>query len=218
MTSSPVLPVPDRCITRLWHAQSGTRERVRVRDLSLRAIQISCTPFHPLRRLSLALSSIWMSVAALFFQLYLQPPFMLFFFSKRPVMKPFLASSQKTFSPLNVCLRLTILNFMFLFPCLLFPYFPLLRPHEIGGILPPWASSVSGTGGALVCDCASALHVCLKAASQFGSILNNLQQFSRFIRRSVVHGSMSVPAHFPSGDPLFTPFHTQSNAGHGKRK
>lgn len=78
MTSSPVQLVPDRCITRLWHTQSGTR-RGGVADLRLRAIQISCTPFHPLRCLSLALSSLWMSVLFLFFQLYLQPYFILFF-------------------------------------------------------------------------------------------------------------------------------------------
>lgn len=86
-----------------------------------------------------------------------------------------------------------------------------------GHFLSP-ASSVSGTGGAPVCNCVSALHVCLKVASQFGSIQNNIQQPSRFIRRSVVRGSTPVPAHFPSHSPIFAPFHTWSNACHGNRK
>lgn len=55
------------------------------------------------------------------------------FFFKRPWWSlSQLLYVSKNFFPLNVCLRLTILNFMFLFPCLLFPYFPLLRPHEMG--------------------------------------------------------------------------------------
>lgn len=203
MTSSPVQPVPDRCITRLWHTQSGTR-RGGVADLRLRAIQISCTPFHPLRRLSLALSSLWMSVLFLFFST-VSPALLYTFFLRAPVIEPFSASVRlKKLFPLKVCLHPTILNFMFLFLCLLFPYFP--SP----------ASSVSGTEGAPVCDCVSALHVCLNAASQFGSIQNNIQQPSRFIRRSVVRGSTPLPAHFPSHSPLFTPFHTWPNACHGK--
>lgn len=127
------------------------------------------------------------------------------FFLRAPVIETSSASVRlKKLFPLNVCLRPTILNFMFLFHCLQFPYFP--SP----------ASSVSGTEGAPVCDCVSALHVCLNAASQFGSIQNNIQQPSRFIRRSVVRGSTPLPTHFPSHSPLFTPFHTWPNACHGK--
>lgn len=110
---------------------------------------------------------------------------------------------------------------MFLFPCLLFPYFPPLRPREMGPFSLGGASSVSGTeggGGGGVRLRVGSPCVCLKAASQLGSIQNNIQQASRFIRRSVVRGSTLVPAHFPSHSPLFTPFNTWTNAYYGKKK
>lgn len=197
-------------------AEHGERERVR--DLSLRAIQISCTPFHPPRRLSLALSSLWMSVVALFSQLYLQPPFILDFFSSaRDGAFLSFCTSQKTFS-----LWTSVSAWLFSILCFYSPAcFSLIFPssaHMRWGHFTSPSSSVSGTGGTPACDCVSARHVCLKIAIQFGSILDNIQQLSRFIRRSVVCGSTPVPAHFPSRSPLFTPFHTQSNACHGKRK
>ncbi len=64
--SFQAVPVPDRYISRLRHSQSGTRGK-RVKDLSLRAIQISCTLFHPFHCLSLPLFSFWMSVSFFFF-------------------------------------------------------------------------------------------------------------------------------------------------------
>lgn len=60
------VPVPDRYISRLRHSQSGTT-RKGVKDLSLRAIQISCTLFHPFHRLSLPLFSFWMSFSFFLF-------------------------------------------------------------------------------------------------------------------------------------------------------
>lgn len=60
--SSQSAPVPDRYISRLRHSQSRTRGK-RVKDLKLRAIQISCTLFHPLQCMSLPLFSFWMTVS-----------------------------------------------------------------------------------------------------------------------------------------------------------
>lgn len=53
--SFQAVPVPDRYISRLRHSQSRTRRERESQRVNLRAIQISCTPFHPLHRLSLAL-------------------------------------------------------------------------------------------------------------------------------------------------------------------
>lgn len=116
MTPHSVQPVPDRCITRLRHTQSGTRGR-RVKDLSLRAIQISCTLFHPLHCLSLALFSVWMSVLFFFFS-DVSPVFLYTSSGAMIEPPPSLRYVSKNF-PLNVCLHPTILNFMFLFPSLL---------------------------------------------------------------------------------------------------
>lgn len=158
-----------------------------------------------------------MSVVALYFQLYLQPPFILFFSSARDRAFLSFCSSQKTFFLwTSVSARLFSISCFYSPACfsLIFPF----SAHVRWGHFPSPASSVSGTGGAPVCDCVSALRVCLKAASQFGSILNNIQQLSRFIRRSVVRGSMPIPARFPTYSPFFAPFHTWSNAYHWKSK
>lgn len=136
-----------------------------------------------------------MSVVVLFFQLYLQPPFILSFFpSARDRAFLSFCTSQKTFF-----LWTSVSAWLFSISCFYSPAcFSLIFPfsaHVRWGHFPSPASSVSGTGGAPVCDCVSALYVCLKAPSQFGSILNSIQQLSRFIRRSVVRGS-TVPAPF----------------------
>lgn len=122
MTPHSVQPVPDRCITRLRHTQSGTRGR-RVKDLSLRAIQISCTLFHPLHCLSLALFSVWMSVLFSFFS-DVSPAFL--YTSSGTVIEPLppLRYVSKISFWTSVSTPLSSLSCFYSLPCV--PYFPSL--------------------------------------------------------------------------------------------
>lgn len=113
--SSQSAPVPDRYISRLRHSQSRTRGK-RVKDLKLRAIQISCTLFHPLQCMSLPLFSFWMTVSffpssyTYLFSLYIH--YLLLSFT------PFLASQ---FSSLNFSFQSMNSAFM-IFSCEIGPF------------------------------------------------------------------------------------------------
>lgn len=147
MTPHSVQPVPDRCITRLRHTQSGTRGR-RVKDLSLRAIQISCTLFHPLHCLSLALFSVWMSV--LFFSFSDVSPAFLYASSGAMIEPPLPFGMSQKF-PFERLSSPHYSQFHVFIPFPAFPIFPLY-PCEMGHF-PSRVSSISGTEGASACDC-----------------------------------------------------------------
>lgn len=127
MTPYSCQPVPDRSISRLSRSQSGTSGK-RVKDLSLSAIQTSCTLFHPLHCLSLPLFSLWSSVSFFFFT-YI--PLASLFTSPGAVIQSFASFLRLKFFSFNFSLHPTILNFMFS------PYFPSL---------PTWDRSFSLTG------------------------------------------------------------------------
>lgn len=184
------VPVPDRYISRLRHSQSGTRGKG-VKDLSLRAIQISCTLFHPFHCLSLPLFSFWMSVSFFFF-IYISPSFV-----SLPLQVPasvFYSLLTLSIFPLSISLshHPTIPTFMFFF-------FPTLH---IFPSLPMWdflsrAHSISGTEG--VCVWLHVVQPCVpRSHLTVGSIQNNIQQWGNFISRSVVQGSALIHTHFPS--------------------
>lgn len=122
MTPHSVQSVPDRCITRLRHTQSGTRGR-RVKDLSLRAIQISCTLFHPLHCLSLALFSVWMSVLFFFFS-DVSPTFLYTSSGAMIEPPPPLRYLSKMSLWTSVSTPLFSISCFYSLPC--FPYFPSL--------------------------------------------------------------------------------------------
>lgn len=137
------VPVPDRYISRLRHSQSGTRGK-RVKDLSLRAFQISCTLFHPFHCLSLPLFSFWM--------FHFSSPYTYLFslFTSSGVFFLLPPSYPLNFPLFNSSLHPTILTFMFFFPFTLH-IFPLY-PSEIGLFL-FFTSVLHKWHWRFVCDC-----------------------------------------------------------------
>lgn len=124
--------VPDWCVSRLTHTVKAEQGEEGVKDSSLRAIQISCTLFHPLRRSSLPPFS-FSNVSFAFPSSYTYLPPSLFTssgacFSLLPPSRPL------NFSAFNFSLYPTIspLSWCFFFSFSHSPYFPSQNRVRLG--------------------------------------------------------------------------------------
>lgn len=182
------VPVPDRYISRL--RQSGKSQR-----LSLRAIQISCTLFHPLACPCLSfhfgcLFHFSSSYTYLFpLSLPLQVPASVFYLFLTLFNFPLSISLSPDHSS----------HFQVLHPSPSPPSsFSPLYPCEIGHFLSR-VCSISGTEGVCVCVWLHVAQPCVSWSHlTVGSIQNNIQQQGNFISHSVVQGSTLIDTHFPS--------------------